>query len=48
MQRAIRARDAAFSGAVNPNLLVADGKSDARQYAGRAVEDDWLCPLIVR
>lgn len=48
MQRAIRDLDMRFSGSVNHNLLVADGKSDARQYAGRIVEDDWLCPLIVR
>jgi FPC/CPF motif-containing protein YcgG len=45
-KRAIRARDIALQGSINPTLTQGSG-SQARQYAGRAVEHDWRCPLDV-
>lgn len=45
-KRAIRARDIALQGSINPTLMQGSG-SQARQYAGRAVENDWRCPLHV-
>lgn len=43
-QRAIRAREMALQGSINPNLE----ESDACQYAGRATDPAWRCPLQVR
>ncbi|MDT0293024.1 guanitoxin biosynthesis heme-dependent pre-guanitoxin N-hydroxylase GntA [Mesonia ostreae] len=40
----IRKRDKAFQGSVNPMLEDFGTNSEARQYSGRAVEDDWKCP----
>ena len=45
-KRAIRVRDIALQGSINPMLTQGSG-SQARQYAGRAVESDWRCPLQV-
>jgi len=45
-KRAIRARDVALQGSINPTLTQGSG-SQARQYAGRAVANDWRCPLHV-
>lgn len=41
----IRARDVAFQGSINPVLNNFGSSSEARQYSGRAVEDDWRCPF---
>lgn len=41
----IRARDVALQGSVNPTLIDSASGSQARQYSGRAVERDWLCPF---
>jgi FPC/CPF motif-containing protein YcgG len=41
----IRARDMAFQGSINPVLENFGAISEARQYSGRAVEDNWRCPL---
>jgi uncharacterized protein len=43
-KRAIRARDVALQGSINPTLGSSSG-SQARQYSGRATEPDWRCPL---
>ena len=43
--RAIRTRDAAFQGTVNPMMNDFGTVSEARQYAGRAVPADWKCPF---
>jgi uncharacterized protein len=48
MQAATRARDLALQGSLNPNLADFGTASEARQYSGRAVEDDWRCPLRIR
>ena len=45
-KRAVRARDVALQGSINPALTHGSG-SQARQYSGRAVEADWRCPLHV-
>ena len=45
MQRAIRARDVALQGNVNPMLSDFGEASEARQYSGRAVDDNWKCPF---
>jgi uncharacterized protein len=45
MRRAIRARDVALQGDINPNLADMGERSEARQYSGRAVDDAWRCPF---
>jgi len=45
MQEVIRARDTALQGSINPNLTDFGERSDARQYSGRPVEDNWRCPF---
>lgn len=47
MQAAIRGREMKWQGSLNPNLGDFGTRSEARQYAGRAVDDDWRCPLHV-
>ncbi|MDQ6779930.1 MAG: YqcI/YcgG family protein [Candidatus Eremiobacteraeota bacterium] len=41
----VRARDRALQGSLNPNLAEFGEVSEARQYAGRAVEPAWRCPF---
>jgi uncharacterized protein len=48
MQKVIRDRDIALQGATNPMLGDFGRRSEARQYAGRRVEDDWACPFHER
>jgi len=45
MQEAIRKRDMALQGSINPVLARFGEASEARQYSGRAVEADWQCPF---
>ena len=40
----IRARDLALQGSINPNLEFEGVLSDALQYSGRAVSENWRCP----
>ncbi|MDB4950298.1 MAG: hypothetical protein JWM27_2947 [Gemmatimonadetes bacterium] len=42
---AVRAREMALQGSLNPNLGDFGQASDARQYSGRAVEPGWKCPF---
>lgn len=44
MQKATRARDRALQGSVNPNLADFGVASEARQYSGREMGNDWQCP----
>ena len=44
-KKAIRARDIALQGSVNPMLIDYASGSQARQYSGRAVTPDWQCPF---
>lgn len=45
MQDAIRTRDIALQGSINPVLARFGEASEARQYSGRAVEAAWQCPF---
>jgi uncharacterized protein len=45
MQQTIRSREFALQGSVNPMLTEFGEESEARQYSGRAVPDDWRVPL---
>lgn len=48
MQKAIRRRDVMLQGSVNPALATYGDLSEARQYAGRLSEEDWICPFRKR
>ncbi|MBE1529465.1 hypothetical protein GGC65_003921 [Sphingopyxis sp. OAS728] len=48
MRSTILARDVALAGEVNPMLAVHGTISEARQYSGRRVGDDWVCPFSGR
>lgn len=45
MRDAIRRRDAALQGSINPVVTDHGRSSEARQYSGRHVEDDWQAPF---
>lgn len=45
LREAIIARDVALAGSVNPMLARYGELSEARQYSGRDVGDDWTCPV---
>ena len=45
LRGAVREREIALQGSLNPNLADFGEKSDARQYSGRATEQDWQCPF---
>jgi FPC/CPF motif-containing protein YcgG len=45
MQETIRTRDLALQGTINPMLSDFGEESEARQYSGRAVEENWQAPF---
>ncbi len=45
MREAILERDRTLAGDINPMLARHGESSEARQYSGRAVDDDWTCPF---
>jgi uncharacterized protein len=45
MQETIRARDLELQGTINPMLSDFGEESEARQYSGRAVEENWRAPF---
>jgi FPC/CPF motif-containing protein YcgG len=45
MQETIRRRDLELQGSINPMLSDFGEQSEARQYSGRAVEDNWRAPF---
>lgn len=45
LRERIIARDVAVAGSANPMLARHGETSEARQYSGRAVDDDWQCPF---
>ena len=45
LRASILARDEALAGSPNPMLARHGETSEARQYSGRAVDDDWKCPF---
>jgi FPC/CPF motif-containing protein YcgG len=48
LQGLIRAREHALQGSLNANLNNFGERSEARQYSGRPVDDDWRCPFQAR
>lgn len=48
MRDTIRRRDAALQGEVNPMAADHGDSSEARQYSGREVEDDWEAPFVAK
>lgn len=48
LQDAIRKRDLALQGSINPVLSRFGEASEARQYSGRAAGDGWKCPFHTR
>lgn len=45
MREVILARDKAYDGSVNPMVARHGDVSEARQYSGRQVRGDWVCPF---
>ncbi len=48
LRTAILDRDEALAGSMNPMLARHGTTSEARQYSGRAVDNDWQCPYAGR
>ena len=48
LRGAVREREIALQGTLNPNLADFGERSEARQYSGRAVEAEWKCPFHPR
>jgi uncharacterized protein len=47
MREVILARDTEFDGSANPMIARHGETSEARQYSGRAVGEDWTCPFML-
>ena len=45
VKKIIRSRDKLKNGSVNPMMLDFGEKSEASQYSGRKVGDNWVCPF---
>lgn len=45
LRRTILERDLLLAGSLNPMLARHGEVSEARQYSGRAVNEDWVCPF---
>ncbi len=45
LRAAVREREIALQGSLNPNLADFGVQSEARQYSGRATEAAWACPF---
>ena len=45
LRGAVREREIALQGSLNPNLADFGVQSEARQYSGRATEAAWVCPF---
>lgn len=46
MKNVIRKREIAYNGSINPMLEDFGEGSEAAQYSGRKVEDNWKCPFL--
>lgn len=44
----IRRRDKSYQGFINPTLADFGAQSEARQYSGRKVEENWKCPYAFK
>ncbi len=47
MKEAVRKRDIAYSGSINPMLSDFGEASEVYQYSGRKYDDTWKCPLKI-
>jgi uncharacterized protein len=47
MKQTIQAREMSLQGSINPMLADFGENSEARQYSGRTVSDNWVCPFHV-
>ncbi|MBA4109051.1 MAG: hypothetical protein C0487_05615 [Leptothrix sp. (in: Bacteria)] len=45
LQQAIRQRDMAYQGSINPVLTNFGQQTESRQYSGRSVPSQWECPF---
>lgn len=45
LRHAIRTREIALQGSINPNLADRGERSEAAQYSGRATDTAWRCPF---
>lgn len=45
LRESILSRDVALAGSMNPMIARHGETSEARQYSGREVGDDWICPF---
>jgi hypothetical protein len=45
LRNLVRDREVALQGSLNPNLADFGERSEARQYSGRAAEQEWRCPF---
>lgn len=45
MKKIVRVREIAFQGSINPMLKNFGERSEASQYSGQAVSDNWPCPF---
>ena len=48
LRETIQARDISWTGSINPMLASYGERSEAPQYSGRKVPDDWACPFSRR
>jgi len=48
MKKAVRKRDIALSGSVNPMLKDFGVASEVFQYSGQKYDENWKCPLIIK
>lgn len=44
----IRSREMEYQGSINPMLSLFEATSEAREYSGRSVDDDWVCPFKLK
>lgn len=47
-QRTIRGAERRLQGSINPSLMSFGEKSEAAQYSGRAVAENWKCPFTAQ
>ena len=47
IKQAVRKRDIAYSGSINPMLQDFGNASEVFQYSGRKYDDQWQCPLKI-
>lgn len=45
IRRTVLDRDLEYAGSINPMLQVHGEGSEARQYSGRVVDENWVCPF---